>query len=368
MNDKLVAAPSSVLLEGGIDLKNMEAMGEMEQIDDEGYTCNGVRVFVLNLQKIKGSKLNLSQAVDSMPCFRVKFLKIIVKRPVISFIEGQYSPLNGKPYTNLGCSICFLSVLGDNFQKRKSTLLNFCKEISKSSALTILGTVINESNSQTVQRISHSEQFVNNFKSRFNIIQDHIGKYPDIVPNIVYSLGASNEELGDWIISKFLSEGTGDIQAKLLNQIVMSSSSRIYHRLDIFLTHLMDRVKQIVNESDIQANVKYSESLYFVESFCKTLEESYDFGIENQTTLHCTFENIENIITLYDRKYSSPEIKTFTRLLINLLYLRTPLNLSENVENKVLNLIWQNCSEAKPYFYDLLGALLVNTKNKQWVQ
>jgi hypothetical protein len=92
---------------------------------------------------------------------------------------------------------------------------------------------------------------VNNFKSRFNIIQDHIGKYPDIVPNIVYSLGASNEELGDWIISKFLSEGTGDIQAKLLNQIVMSSSSRIYHRLDIFLTHLMDRVKQIVNESDI---------------------------------------------------------------------------------------------------------------------
>lgn len=60
MNDKLVAAPSSVLLEGGIDLKNMEAMGEMEQIDDEGYTCNGVRVFVLNLQKIKGSKLNLS--------------------------------------------------------------------------------------------------------------------------------------------------------------------------------------------------------------------------------------------------------------------------------------------------------------------
>ena len=130
--------------------------------------------------------------------------------------------------------------------------------------------------------------------------------YPNVVPNIVYSLGSSNEELGDWIISKFLSEGTGDIQAKLLNQIVMSSSSRIYIRLDIFLTHLMDRVKQIVSESDIEANVKYSESLYFVESFCKTLEESYDFCIEKNTTLHCTFENIEHIITLYDRKYSSP--------------------------------------------------------------
>lgn len=127
MNDKLVAAPSCVLLEGGIDLKNMEAMGEMEKIDDEGYTSNGVRVFVLNFQKMKKSKLNLGEAVSSLPCFRVKFLKIIVRRPIVSFIEGQYSPLNGKPYTSLGCSVSFLSVLGDNFQKRKLTLLNYCK-------------------------------------------------------------------------------------------------------------------------------------------------------------------------------------------------------------------------------------------------
>lgn len=50
-----------------------------------------------------------------------------------------------------------------------------------------------------------------------------MANYPTIVPNIVYSLGSSNEDLGDWIIERFLSEGNGDIQAKLLNQIVMSS-------------------------------------------------------------------------------------------------------------------------------------------------
>lgn len=140
-----------------MDLKNMETIGEMERLEDDGYTCNGVVVFVLNLQKIKKNVLNIEDALAGLTCFRVKFLKIVVKRPTVSFIEGQYSPLNGKPYTNLGSSICFLSVLGDNLQKIKPILLNHCKEISKSSALTILGTVINESNSQTVQRISHSE-------------------------------------------------------------------------------------------------------------------------------------------------------------------------------------------------------------------
>lgn len=28
----------------------------MEQVSDDGYACNGVRVFVINLQKIKNSK------------------------------------------------------------------------------------------------------------------------------------------------------------------------------------------------------------------------------------------------------------------------------------------------------------------------
>lgn len=154
MNDKLVASPSLVLLEGGMDIKNMESMGEMEFINDDGYSCNGVKVFVLNLQRISNFKGDMKESICSMPCYRIKYLKIVVKRPVVSFIEGQYSPLNGKPYTNLGCSISFLSILGDNFQKQKVTLLKQCKAISRTSALTLLGTVINESNPQTVKKVS----------------------------------------------------------------------------------------------------------------------------------------------------------------------------------------------------------------------
>lgn len=86
-----------------------------------------------------------------------------------------------------------------------------------------------------------------NFKNKFNTIQEHMVSYPNIVPHIVYSLGSSNEKLGDWIIDKFLSEGNGDIQAKLLNQILMSSEKRIYNRLDIFLKHILNKIHQIIN-------------------------------------------------------------------------------------------------------------------------
>ena len=88
----------------------------MSQIDDDGYTCNGIKVFVLNFQKTN-SNINVSEAIKSYGCHRIKYLRIIVKRPNVTFIEGQFSPLNGKQYQNLGCNLSFLSILGDSVEK-----------------------------------------------------------------------------------------------------------------------------------------------------------------------------------------------------------------------------------------------------------
>ena len=69
-----------------MDIKNMEAMGEMEKIEDEGYGAVGVQVFLRNFQKIQGNWKNLAQSVNDLHCYRVKYLKITVKRPVVTFI------------------------------------------------------------------------------------------------------------------------------------------------------------------------------------------------------------------------------------------------------------------------------------------
>lgn len=58
---------------------------------------------------------------------RVKHLKIVVKRPLVSFVEGQYSTLNGRLYNNVGVSISFMSVMGDDTSKIPTQLIDQCK-------------------------------------------------------------------------------------------------------------------------------------------------------------------------------------------------------------------------------------------------
>lgn len=115
-NDKLVATPSSVVIEGSLDGVSFEPIGQMDYLQDDAYIVGGVQVWVLNCQKIKGCK-SVVDTVQSLNSHRAKYLKIVVKRPNVTFIQGQYSQLNGRNYNNLGCSITFLSVSGDDVDK-----------------------------------------------------------------------------------------------------------------------------------------------------------------------------------------------------------------------------------------------------------
>lgn len=45
----------------------------------------------------------------------------------MAFIEGQYSPLNGKNYKNVGTNISFLSVTGDDVPKLPYEFVGVCK-------------------------------------------------------------------------------------------------------------------------------------------------------------------------------------------------------------------------------------------------
>lgn len=60
--------------------------------------------------------------------------------------------------------------------------------------------------------------------------------------------------------------------------------------------------------------------------------------------LECDQEKINSIIDIYDKKHSSPEIKSLLKLLISLIWIRKPLKLSQYVISTTLDLIWNNCS------------------------
>ena len=82
----------------------------------------------------------------------------------------------------------------------------------------------------------------------------------------------------------------------------------------------------------------------------------------------CSSEDISRIIDLYDRKHSSPEIKSLIKLLVYLLHMREPLSLKGAVTYEAMNVVWGNCSEAKPHFYGLMTGLLVDRRVKGWLK
>ena len=62
----------------------------------------------------------------------------------------------------------------------------------------------------------------------------------DLISSINYILGANNEDLGDWMIEYYLKHGVIETYAKLISQIVLSNASKIYPRLQLLLSRILE--------------------------------------------------------------------------------------------------------------------------------
>lgn len=102
------------------------------------------------------------------------------------------------------------------------------------------------------------------------------------------------------------------------------------------------------------------------------MEECYEidfhFNKDEELVLDCDQVRIDYLIDIYDKKHSSPDIKSLLKLLIALVWIRKPLKLAEEVVFTTLDLVWRNCSEAKPYFYNIMSALLVSKVSVFWIR
>jgi hypothetical protein len=78
--------------------------------------------------------------------------------------------------------------------------------------------------------------------------------------------------------------------------------------------------------------------------------------------------NIDHIINIYDKKHSSPEIKSIVKLLIHLLHIRAPITLSDPLDVVVMELVWNNCTELRSHFYTLMAGLLIDRKAGKWLR
>jgi len=72
-----------------------------------------------------------------------------------------------------------------------------------------------------------------------------MSKYPEVMPSVIYLIGSGNRRLGDEIIEFFLSEVGGELEAKIINQIITSTSEKAFSRLQMFLRSILRKIKKI---------------------------------------------------------------------------------------------------------------------------
>lgn len=71
--------------------------------------------------------------------------------------------------------------------------------------------MLNESNPLTMRQISNDESLEKLFRENFRKLKEYMSKYPEVMPSVIYLIGAGNRRLGDWIVEFFLSDGGGEL-------------------------------------------------------------------------------------------------------------------------------------------------------------
>lgn len=91
-------------------------------------------------------------------------------------------------------------MVGDDCDKHSLALVDSCREISKRSSLHLLASLLNEANPLTMRLIANDEGLDRLFRDYFRRIRDYMSKYLEVMPGVVYLIGAGNRKLGDWLV------------------------------------------------------------------------------------------------------------------------------------------------------------------------
>lgn len=125
--------------------------------------------------------------------------------------------------------------------------------------LRVLATLLSEGNGRTMRRIANDDNFAGLIRTNFRKIRDYMVKYAEVMPQVVHLVGAGNRDLGDWIVGQFLSDGGAETEARILNQIIVSTPDRALPRLSRLLASILDRLAVAATEPEIEAGVIYTQ-------------------------------------------------------------------------------------------------------------
>eukprot|EP01022_Parablepharisma_sp_SALTPOND_P015993 TRINITY_DN22_c0_g3_i1.p1 TRINITY_DN22_c0_g3~~TRINITY_DN22_c0_g3_i1.p1 ORF type:complete len:4095 (+),score=552.02 TRINITY_DN22_c0_g3_i1:5895-18179(+) len=290
--NELFIEPTSIVVEGGMSLNNMNIICTLNRVKDVGFSNFAVSVFSRNMETYTGenSKLvpqQISLKLDSLPHFCAKYLRFKFRKGVIACAEN--SPLVTLMKKQRHLAINYISVTGYDV----SNLGNYCAYIvgtQKETALQILSQFCSGDYMKTLQVLATKQAILDKIKASFEMLMSLIEVKEKLIEPTLVSITSLNKEMGEWIFDQFLNSDRSKKQIVLLFDIILSSLPELPRRLHKFKDFIFAELAKFKDVTETLGD-KMKYLLNFIKTYIKIVRSSSTV-IKEPVTIKQTPEEI----------------------------------------------------------------------------
>ena len=318
--NELFIEPSSIVVEGGMNLNNMNIICTLNKVRDDGFANFAVSVFGRNMETytqehVKSVQSLINLKMDSLPHFCAKYLRFKFRKGIIACADN--SPMIALMKKPKFFALNYISVMGYDV----SNLGNYCAYIvdtQKETALQVLSQFCSGEYVKTLQVLATQQAILDKIRTSFEMLVALINTKERLIEPTLVSISSLNKEMGEWIFDKFLDPGRTKKQIVLLFDIVLSSLPELPRRLHKFKDFLFLELAKFKDVSETLGD-KMKYLLNFLKTYTKTVRLSSAI-IKEPVTIK---QNIEEIMLVFNIlvKCKEPQVqKKLLRFLLLALY------------------------------------------------
>ena len=368
--DMILGIPSSVLIEGGTSLNDLVPLGVLSPINDEGYNDFAVKCLHKNFQTIRRMGGNVEETITSLSTRRISYLKIRIRRPVITFIENT-SWLASKKYDNVAISVSFISILGYDTTRLPDIRQKLLKT-QENSALRVLGELCNTKFSQTLATLANKDTLVSKIKLSYDSLASLLVPNEHWLTPVFLAIAIHNDEMGDWMMRKLLDTSRSREHAKVVGEIIACNINLLDSRLNLMSAFILEELKKYISANTTDCLNKFNSLVNFIEIFCSSIRylpegfvQQLNEGKRKSPTLFFGKENIDDIIAAFELFNASAFNEVLIRLLLLYVYAPKPFITTETTPGEFIHYtlenLWTRC-ESKPLYYKMTGPVIIGSK------
>ena len=364
--DKVIGIPSSIVVEGGTSESNLTHIGSLQPINDGGYTEYAIKVYGINFQRIQeGAGRSINTSLESLSQKKVSHLRFRFARPVVNLVE-ELSLLSGKLYKNVALSVSFVSIMGID-TKKNADILKKTTETQEKYALQIISKICSQQFAKTLEVIANDQTIISKIKSSFDALTALLIPHEAWLTPIFLAIASHNNQMGDWIISRFLDLNRSREHARIVGEIVLIQEEFIFSRVIQLHKFILFEIKRIILLSKAESMNKFNRLVPFIEAFCLAIRSlPVDFvqskaNITQQLSLKQ--EDVDIIIQSFEHYNASTNSKVLIKLLLLYLYIPAPFVIEDQSLLKFsLEKLWNFVSnDKKTLYYEFLGPLIIGS-------